>query len=311
MSMIPTSQYPRISIITPSYNQGHFIEETIRSIVSQGYPNLEYIIIDGGSTDNTIDVIQQYGSQIAYWVSEPDRGQTHAINKGLAISTGEIWSYLNSDDLLCPGALHTIAEQFQNPEIDWVGGISKIFDPQGDRGCIHPQTPISMKDYFTPWQRAQQYVVPCSNVSFMRRRVLDRCGYFDEQYDYSMDIEYYNRAIFQGNIQLHVIPKVLGRWRWHTESKTMQKGIAFGFRAEEILIAERYKQYLNADEQQQLEAELRIQSKWVTLRKANFYKQQGEKGRSWQELISGLKQYPSLLWFRPWVSFAGRLALNL
>jgi glycosyltransferase involved in cell wall biosynthesis len=272
---------------------------------------LELIVIDGGSTDRSIDIIQRYAPHMAYWVSEPDRGQTHAINKGLALSTGEIWSYLNSDDLLCPGALQTIAEQFQNPDIDWVGGISEIFDPQGDRGCIHPQTPTSMKDYLTPWQRAQQYVVPCSNVSFMRRSVLERCGTFDEQYDYSMDIEYYNRVIFQGNIQLHVIPKVLGRWRWHTESKTMKKGMAFGFRSEEILIAERYQQYLSTHEQQQLEAELRIQAKWVTLGKASFYKQQGEKGRSWQELVLGLKQYPSLLWFRPWLSFAGRLALNL
>jgi glycosyltransferase involved in cell wall biosynthesis len=100
---------PRISIVTPSFNQGAFLEETIRSVLLQGYPNLEYIIIDGGSTDNSVEIISKYEPWLTYWVSERDRGQTHAINKGFNRATGQLFSYLNSDDLLAPRALDKIA----------------------------------------------------------------------------------------------------------------------------------------------------------------------------------------------------------
>lgn len=107
---------PRISIITPSYNQGQYIEETICSVLSQNYPNLEYIIIDGGSTDQSVEIIKKYQSQITYWVSEPDKGQADAINKGLARITGDWFNWLNSDDILMPNALHNLARMIQaNP----------------------------------------------------------------------------------------------------------------------------------------------------------------------------------------------------
>jgi len=108
--------WPRISIVTPSYNQGAFIEETIRSVLLQGYPNLEYIVIDGGSTDETIDVIHRYEKWLTYWVSEEDRGQAHGINKGLARTTGDLFNWINSDDLLLPGALVAIGEANRGDE---------------------------------------------------------------------------------------------------------------------------------------------------------------------------------------------------
>src|SRR5947207_6789592 len=107
----PNFSWPRISIVTPSFNQGQFIEETIRSVLLQGYPNLEYIIIDGGSTDNTVGVIKKYEPWLAYWVSEKDRGQCDAINKGFARATGDIFAWLCSDDVYAPGALRRIAEK--------------------------------------------------------------------------------------------------------------------------------------------------------------------------------------------------------
>src|ERR1051325_4216859 len=105
-------QLPLITIITPSYNQGQFIEETILSIINQDYPRLEFIIIDGGSTDNTVDIIKKYADRITYWVSEKDKGQSNAINKGLHKATGDIINWINSDDQLMPGALTAVAKHF-------------------------------------------------------------------------------------------------------------------------------------------------------------------------------------------------------
>ncbi len=123
----------RISIITPSYNQGEFIERTIKSVLNQGYENIEYIIIDGGSSDSTVGLLKKYDEHIAYWVSEPDNGQTEAINKGLMHATGDVLAYLNSDDVLFPGALHFIDACFKkHKDADLIYGDCVIFD-QNDR----------------------------------------------------------------------------------------------------------------------------------------------------------------------------------
>ena len=110
--------WPRISIVTPSYNQGQYIEETLRGVLLQGYPNLEYIVMDGGSTDGTVDILRKYAPWLAHWTSEPDRGQAHAINKGMASATGAIGAYLNSDDYYLPGALLYVAGSFRRL---WLG----------------------------------------------------------------------------------------------------------------------------------------------------------------------------------------------
>lgn len=125
-------QWPRISIVTPSYNHGLYIEETIRSILLQNYPNLEFIIIDGGSTDNTVEIIKKYEQWLTYWVSEKDRGQTHAINKGLLKCTGEIFNWINSDDLLAKNSLYKLAKVFlENNKPDVICGYTNIFHPMG------------------------------------------------------------------------------------------------------------------------------------------------------------------------------------
>lgn len=299
--------YPCITVVTPSYNQQHFIEETIRSVLLQGYPNLEYIIIDGASTDGSLETIKKYEQHLAYWVSEPDKGQTDAINKGLAKGTGEIWLYLNSDDLLCPNALQRIAKIFQNSDINWVGGASEVFDETGHLGYVVPKHPVHQREYLTPWNRSTQYVFPCSNVCFMRRNLLDQHGFFTEDYHYGMDIEYYLRVVFQAHIKPYLISDVLGRWRWHSESKTLKQGLAYGFREDEVRMAQKYLQFLNIEDQKSVRQEIREQQKWLITRKAMFHGSKGERQQALSELVSQLKAYPDLLKFRPWYGALRRL----
>src|SRR5450759_2806690 len=119
----------KISVITPSYNQGQFLEETILSVINQNYPNLEYFIIDGGSTDNSIEIIKKYEKHLTYWVSEKDNGQAHAINKGFKKATGDIVCWINSDDLLIQGAINTISNYFsRNPDVQFINGYTLRID---------------------------------------------------------------------------------------------------------------------------------------------------------------------------------------
>src|ERR1035437_4288596 len=124
--------YPKISVITPSFNQGKYLESTIKSVLEQDYPNLEYIVIDGGSEDNSVEIIKKYEKHLAYWESVKDKGQSHAINKGFAIATGEILAWLNSDDTYEQNAIYNIAEWFRKyPELDFIYGDVNIIDEKG------------------------------------------------------------------------------------------------------------------------------------------------------------------------------------
>ncbi len=188
--------YPKISIITPSYNQGQFLEETIRSVLLQNYPNLEYIIIDGGSTDNTVDIIKQYEPWISYWVSERDNGQAHAINKGLEKATGEIIAYLNSDDYYLPGTLFKVAEYFrQFPQTDLLHGICRYVNQEGEKigeqfGNIQKLEEIL--DLWDVWWKKRQFVQP---EVFWTRRITDKVGLFKEELNYVMDYDYWLRIL--------------------------------------------------------------------------------------------------------------------
>ncbi|MFO0964057.1 MAG: glycosyltransferase family 2 protein [Gemmataceae bacterium] len=129
---------PLVSIVTPSFNQGRFIRRTIDSVLSQDYPRIEYVVIDGGSTDETIDVLRSYGSRLE-WVSEKDRGQSHAINKGLSRTKGAIVAYLNSDDTLAPGAVATAARHFQeHPDWDLIYGEGEYIDEEDKALGLYP-----------------------------------------------------------------------------------------------------------------------------------------------------------------------------
>src|SRR5262245_18148527 len=139
--------WPRISVVTPSYNQGRFVEQTIRSVLNQNYPNLEYIIIDGASQDESPEIIKKYECDLAFWVSEKDAGAADAIRKGFKVATGSILAYLNSDDLYLPGALRTIASTFNEGQTDVAYGNTYWVDTEGKRIGERRQTPFVPTGY--------------------------------------------------------------------------------------------------------------------------------------------------------------------
>jgi glycosyltransferase involved in cell wall biosynthesis len=139
--------YPRISIVTPNFNQGEFIEQTINSVLSQNYPNLEYIIIDGGSTDQSLEIIKKYNDKISYWISEKDMGMYDAINKGFAKSTGSIMAWINSDDILAKDSLANVAAIFLNDStINWLQGFPTVIDEANN--IIYQRKPVYTKWFF-------------------------------------------------------------------------------------------------------------------------------------------------------------------
>lgn len=209
-------EYPTISIITPSYNQGQFLEETILSVLNQNYPNLEYIIIDGGSTDSSVDVIKKYEDRLAYWVSEKDRGQTQAINKGFKQSTGDILNWLNSDDLLAPGALRVIADEFsKHPRADFCFGDFTIIDIEGRVIFSRKSPPYHFHTLFYGRQLSSQPAV------FFRRSVIENIGFLDETLNFCMDTEFWIRAASQG-MRFRQTKRLLAMARMHGDAKTTQ-----------------------------------------------------------------------------------------
>jgi glycosyltransferase involved in cell wall biosynthesis len=192
---------PKLTVVTPSFNQGRFIERTIRSVLDQEYPNLEYVILDGGSTDDTVDVIRRYEDRLTWWISEPDGGQTEAINKGIEGTSGEIVAYLNSDDYYLPGALQRVAEVFERTGRGWVAGAGLDLDeydrPAGtpgtdERGVIRPSLPSTWE---WSWPKGRQWWllapwhVPQPSA-FWRRSVFDEFGLFRSDMHYAFDAEF-------------------------------------------------------------------------------------------------------------------------
>lgn len=210
-------QLPRITVITPSYNQGAFIGQTIESVLAQGYPNLEYIVMDGASTDNTLDVLKGYAGRLT-WFSEKDRGQSHAINKGFRMATGEVVAFLNSDDLYLPGALQTIGEYFAgHPGSSWVTGRCRIIDQDNRvirRGITqYKNLWLHMANYQT--LQITNYV--SQMATFWRREVIERVGEIDESLHYAMEYDFWLRA--GRHYKLHVIDQYLACFRIHATSK--------------------------------------------------------------------------------------------
>lgn len=188
-----------VSIVTPSYNQGKFIEETIQSILSQDYPNIEYIIIDGGSTDSSIDIIKRYEQDIAYWVSEPDSGISDAFNKGIKASKGDIIGIINVGDRYTEEAISTIVNVLnESADFDFVYGDLMYIDEKGN--------PLFLMKGDQGYQKKIRYTMPALNhpTVFMKRSVYDSCGLFDISYKIAMDYELLLRITQSGKKGLYI-----------------------------------------------------------------------------------------------------------
>ena len=179
---------PLVTIVTPSLNQGPFIRPTIESVLSQDYAHIEYVVLDGGSTDCTLDVLKSYGDRVR-WVSEPDRGQSHAINKGFQAAKGEIVAYINSDDVLLPGAVREAVEAFvQDPELGMVYGEGFILEEDGSVRCRFPYSePFDLWRLVCYWDSILQQSV------YMRKTALEAIGWVDESLHWGMDWDLFIR----------------------------------------------------------------------------------------------------------------------
>jgi glycosyltransferase involved in cell wall biosynthesis len=214
------TELPKITIITPSFNQGRYLEATIQSILNQGYPNLEYFVVDGGSSDESVEIIKKYESQIDFWVSEKDSGQSHAINKGLERATGDIINWINSDDQLTEGSLFKIAEYFQsNPKVAVVHGKTILFKEDGWK-TIHGANENDLPEGYLAGILFPQ------PSAFFTKKALDRVGgKVDESLHFGMDCDLF------GKMALHYdflsVSDIFSKYLLHKSSKTSQSNLPF------------------------------------------------------------------------------------
>ncbi|QXP80757.1 glycosyltransferase [Winogradskyella sp. HaHa_3_26] len=293
--------FKKISIVTPTYNQGQYIEETIKSVLDQNYPNLEFIIMDGGSTDNTVEVIKKYEEHLTYWVSEPDKGQANAINKGLKRCTGEIFNWLNSDDYLAPNALLNIAKAFSEPNTSAVAGRTTYFE---DGVYQEPEQLSNLSPRgLMFWEEGTVFVQP---GLWLLRENIEAVGGLDESLHYSFDTDMIIRY-------LSVYPNVryikndLVFFRLHDESKTVSQ--PEGFFENKIKYINRILLDSKFQHIHRICDEWLIKDKWSNLLKAQIVSNDSKSKRV-KVIISSLITEPKYKWNRKSFGALKRIILS-
>jgi hypothetical protein len=271
----------KISIVTPSFNQAAYLEETILSVLNQRYENLEYVVIDGGSADGSVEVIRRYEKHLAYWTSEPDEGQAHALNKGLARVTGDLVAYLNSDDLYLPGAFDAVVGHFQeHPACEWLCGDTLFFGA-GETYLQRAVVPQSAAHALC-WA----YQAPQPGM-FWRRALM--AGGFAQQWRYCFDHELYVRQLLAGH-RCQRLNAPLAAYRLHDTSKTVAEGS--GFDAEFDAIAAQYEPQLTG-------AARRWCAATRLYRESHAASREGRKKEGLKSLLRSVITYPEGLAARP------------
>jgi glycosyltransferase involved in cell wall biosynthesis len=212
-----TRTLPSMSVVTCSYNQGKFLEETITSVLNQNYPKLQYIVIDGGSTDNSVEIIKKYANRLDYWISEKDNGQSQAVNKGIAHCTGEIFSWINSDDVMAPGALHAVARAWMQEPNRIIAGHTDIFNSQGSVEIMKARG-MTLRNFVRFWEAPE--LGWCQPSTFVPLKMLVQIGALREDLHHAMDYVMLTELMARG-VQVGYVDQVLSRFRLHADSKTV------------------------------------------------------------------------------------------
>ncbi len=207
----------RVSIVTISYNQAAYLEHTMLSVLNQTYPDIEYIVIDGGSTDGSQEIIRKYESRLAYSHSKRDHGSADGLNQGISRTTGEVVSYLNSDDLLAPGAAQTIVNEFTNhSDADVVYGDSMEIDEHGNEVRVIPSEPFDIAKIFTTWENPVR-----QPSAFFKRNVWERYTGMDQNFPFCYDFEYWIRI--SPGVKFRYVPSLLSSSRLHSQSRSIAR----------------------------------------------------------------------------------------
>lgn len=226
---------PKISVVTPSFNQGEFIEETIKSVINQSYSNFELIIIDGGSTDKTIDILKEYDKYITYWISEPDEGQTHAINKGFKKASGDLVAWMNSDDVFIQGSFKMVAEKYLNyPDVDVYYADKYHLDDNGNFIRTQKYFPYYIHSFLNDKMNI------CNQACFWKKSVFDEIGYLDESIQFAMDMDFFIRMGASDGIVLKHFPEYWGSQRYYAGTKTSDTKWNKLLEEEKTVIAQKY-----------------------------------------------------------------------
>jgi glycosyltransferase involved in cell wall biosynthesis len=211
---------PLVTIVTPSYNQARFLEATLRSVLSQDYPSIEYLVVDGASKDGSVEIIQRYSDRLAWWISERDAGQSEAINKGLQRAKGEIIGWLNSDDLYLPGAVTAAVAAFRkHPEAGLVYGDALAIDAEGQEFNLMRARQYTLADLIA-------FKIICQPAAFMRRSVLEQVNYLNLQYQLLMDNLLWMEMARMAPIVY--VPQTWAAARYHDQAKNRTRGAAYG-----------------------------------------------------------------------------------